>query len=181
MIVCSRGDTVEILIVAIDHELQKAKGSHEPRERAARKDELEALLRRAIAERTVQFIGEESHPNAVTIAKQLADAHSPRIPWKNIDMSDDQRKKAGIDEALRNRPCNTEMRGGKTFIIEHRIPEDETREEYFIEQAKRSAGDAQSILILCGDLHVEALKEKLERDGLHRVETDHSLVEKTWI
>ena len=172
---------MNILIIAIDHELQKAKRVHEGSERALRKDQLEALLKQEIAERKVEFISEESDPNALTIAHQLADASKPQIPWKNISMSEDERRKAGIYEALKNRPTVVELRGdGQPVLIEHRIPEDEVYEAYLIEQTKQGAAGAQSILILCGDLHVDALKEKLEMDG-HLVNPHHSLVEKRWV
>ena len=173
-----RDCAMNILIVAIDHELQKVKRVHEASERAIRKDQLEALLKQEIAERSVEFISEESDPKASTIAHQLADACKPRIPWKNICMSEDERKKAGIYEALKNRPTTFELReDGETVLIERRIPEDEVYEASLIEQTKKSAGSAQSILILCGDLHVDSLKEKLEREG-HHVDSHHSLVEK---
>jgi hypothetical protein len=171
---------MNILIVAIDHELQKVKRVHEARERAVRKDQLEALLKQEIAERNVEFISEESDPNALTIAHQLADARKPRIPWKNICMSEDERRKAGIYEALKNRPTDFGLgEDGDTVLIERRIPEDEIYEASLIEQTKKGAGGAQSILIVCGDLHVDALKEKLERQG-HHVDSNHSLVEKGW-
>lgn len=171
---------MNILIIAIDHELQKVKGLYERGERAVRKDQLEALLKQEIAERNVEFISEESDPNAITIAQQLAVAHKPRISWKNISMDDDARKKAGIYEALKHRPMSIEgMEDGRPVQIEHRIPEDEVYETYLIEQTKQGAGGAQSILIICGDLHVDALKEKLEKEG-HRVNGHHRLVEKRW-
>ena len=171
---------MDILIIGIDHELQKVKCVHKGSERAVRKDQLEALLKREIAGREVEFISEESDPNALTIAHQLADAFKPRIPWKNITMSENERKRAGIYEALKNRPSVELGEDGQPVLIEHRIPEDEVYEAYLIEQTKQGADNAQSILIVCGDLHVDALKERLERDG-HRVDRNHNLVEKRWI
>lgn len=170
---------MKILIIAIDHELQKVKRVDEVGERAVRKERLEALLKQKIAERKVEFLSEESDPDTLTIAKQLSDANEPRIPWKNISMPEDERKKAGVYEALKNRGWHAEWRDGELVWIDHRIAEDDTLEEYFCEQTKRGAGGSQSILILCGDLHVEALKEKLKRDG-HHVETHHGMVEKRW-
>ena len=172
---------MNILIIGIDHELQKARQVDEDSDRAARKDQLEALLKKEIAERRVGFISEESDPKAITIANQLAGGWKPRIPWKNITMPENERKKAGIFEALKNRPTFPELRKDRQLVaIEHRIPEDEVYEAYLIDQTKQGAGGAQSILILCGDLHVDALKESLERDG-HLVDQNHSLVEKRWV
>ena len=56
-----------------------------------------------------------------------------------------------------------------------RIAEDDTREDFFVDQILRGADGARSVLILLGDMHVEATAEKLARMG-HRVVTNHELV-----
>jgi transposase len=43
-----------------------------------------------------------------------------------------------------------------------------------VERTLRQAGDAQSVLMLLGDLHVDAVGEKLNQLG-HRVSTNHDL------
>jgi hypothetical protein len=58
--------------------------------------------------------------------------------------------------------------------IESRIPEDRIREDFFIDQTLGGAGDAQSILMLLGDMHVDAAGEKLRQMG-HGVSTHHDL------
>jgi hypothetical protein len=58
--------------------------------------------------------------------------------------------------------------------IESRIPEDEIREDFFIERTLGGAGDAQSILMLLGDMHVDAVGEKLKKLG-YRVSANHDL------
>jgi hypothetical protein len=146
-----------------------------------RKGRLESLLRREISARRVQFIAEDAHPLYRTIAQQLGNVYNPQIPWKNIYMNDDERKMAGIYDALRNRPIHCEQRGDDWVEIEHRIPEDDTRENFFVAESLRGAGQSESILILCGDMHVRALKNKLELQG-HRVDKDESLIpDKRWV
>ena len=49
--------------------------------------------------------------------------------------------------------------------IESRIPEDDIREDFFIEETYE-AQECQSILMLLGDAHVEAVGAKLVRLGL---------------
>jgi len=49
--------------------------------------------------------------------------------------------------------------------IESRISEDEIREDFFIDQTLRGAGEAQSILMLVGDMHVDAVGDKLRPMG----------------
>jgi hypothetical protein len=65
--------------------------------------------------------------------------------------------------------------------IEHRIPEDDIREDFFVTKSLRGAGESENILILRGDMHVQALKDKLELLG-HRVDKDESLIlDKRWV
>ena len=79
----------------------------------------------------------------------------------------------GITEALKNRPGHPDYETMERWI-ESRIPEDEIREGFFIDQTLRGAGDAQSILMLVGDMHVDAVSEKLRQMG-HSVSTNHDL------
>ena len=58
--------------------------------------------------------------------------------------------------------------------IESRISEDEIREDFFIDQTLRGAGEAQSILMLVGDMHVDAVGDKLRGMG-HCASTNHDL------
>jgi len=164
---------MNIWIVAIDHELQLARGTNDSTKIRSQKDQLEDLLTAEIPKRKVRFIAEESKIGKVTIAFALASASDPQISWKNISMTDSERDAAGITEALKRRPGHPdyEMMGR---WIECRIPEDEIREDFFIEQTLRSAGDAHSTLMLLGDMHVDAVGEKLSRMG-HSVSTNHDL------
>ena len=79
----------------------------------------------------------------------------------------------GITEALKNRPGHPDYETMERWI-ESRIPEDEIREGFFIDQTLRGPGDAQSILMLVGDMHVDAVSKKLRQMG-HSVSTNHAL------
>jgi hypothetical protein len=87
---------MDFWIVAIDHGLQLQRAATDSTKTKAQKDQLEALLKADIPRRQVRFIGEESKQGEVTIASALADAADPKIPWKNIDMTDPERDAAGI-------------------------------------------------------------------------------------
>jgi hypothetical protein len=170
---------MDFWIVAIDHELQLERYPNDPPGRKLQKDQLEALLEVEIPKRKVRFIAEESKIGKATIAFALGTASNPQIPWKNISMTDAERAAAGIAEALKNRPGHPDRETMSTWI-ESRIPEDDVREEFFIEETIRGAGDAQSILMLLGDMHVDAVAAKLEKLG-HRVSTNGALIpEKRW-
>ena len=164
---------MDFWIVAIDHELQLPKGVGDAPKRTDQKELLEALLKEQIPKREVRFIAEESKQGKVTIASQLANACNPPIPWKNISMTGPERDAAGISDALRKRPGHPDHESMEIWI-ESRIPEDEIREDFFIEQTLREMGDAQSILMLLGDMHVDAVAAKLSKLG-HDVYTNHDL------
>jgi hypothetical protein len=96
-------------------------------------------------------------------------------------MSEEARREAGIYEALQDRPAHTEKRGDEFVIIEHRIPEDDIREDFFVTESVSGADESESIVILCGDMHTQALKNKLEMLD-HKVDMDESLVpDKRWV
>ncbi len=164
---------MDFWIVGIDHELQLQKDASDIPTRRAQKDHLEALLLAEISKRKVRFIAEESKIGKTTIAFALASTHDPRIAWKNISMTDAERDAAGITEALKNRPGHPDYETMERWI-ESRIREDEIREDFFIEQTLGGAGDANSILMLLGDMHVDAVGEKLKKMG-HSVSVNHEL------
>ena len=164
---------MNIWIVAIDHKLQLTRRPDDSPKLREDKDKLEAILKSGIPARGIQFIGEEAKQGEQTIAMDLGRLRDPAIAWNNIDMTNAERDAAGISEALKHRPGHPDHQT-MSYWIECRIPEDEVREDYFISQALRHAGQAQSILMLIGDLHVDAVAGKLERMG-HYVTTYHEL------
>jgi hypothetical protein len=158
-------------LVGIDHELQLARADNDSQKRRALKEQLDAMLRAGVPEREIGFIAEESREGMLTLAKELAIC--PKIPWTNIWMTDAEREAAGIAEALKNRPGQPDHET-MSYWIERRIPEDHIREEYFIRRVLDEANGSQSILMLLGDLHVDAVCEKLRRRG-HTVDVNHEL------
>jgi hypothetical protein len=79
------------LFIAIDHSWQIAPYSRETPERTTEKARFADLLNQAIADRRVDLICEESDPCHLSIAQKIAYEHNPRIPWKNINMSAQER------------------------------------------------------------------------------------------
>jgi hypothetical protein len=169
------------LILAIDHNWQYVPHNVETPEM----QQLKATLTEAIANRNVDLICEECDPCRLAIAQKMAYEHQPRIAWRNINMSAQERLEAGIWEALLHRPCHTiedPPDSGYLIEIDHRIPEDALREQFFADESMGAAeaAGAQSILIPCGDMHVESLREILEARHI-QVETNHDLIpEKHW-
>ena len=49
--------------------------------------------------------------------------------------------------------------------MDHRIPEDDVRERFFARECLNAAQEHHANAVVCGDMHVEALKQKLEAEG----------------
>jgi hypothetical protein len=174
---------MKFLIIAVDHDTQIVPLRDEAAESVAKKARVEAIVKEAIAKFDIDLICEESDPRYLTIAQKLAYENNPRIPWRNIFMTSQERLEAGIWKALLYRPYHlNSLDEWNAVRIDHRIPEDDIREEFFNGQTIRAANEcgADRILVVCGDMHVEPLKTKLEAGG-HEAETSHDLVpEKKW-
>jgi len=156
---------MRVLIVGVFHNHQPKKSSGDSDELQRAKDALENLLQEAIESRQVEFIGEESKDGVETVAKQLADQHTPTITWVNIDMTDEEALAAGIPDASARNAKRRFLDGDTMTWKECRIPEDEIRESFFADKTKREAGDVASILIVCGHGHVECLRTKFQKLG----------------
>ncbi|MGD0569946.1 MAG: hypothetical protein ABSA78_16215 [Candidatus Sulfotelmatobacter sp.] len=148
------------------------------------KAEFETLLKRRIAERGVQFIGEEAKSGVQTIAQFLG----PRR--ENIDMCVAEREARGIAEEQRGR--TTEPRylgedacsgltedgyqkevGNGWVLVTHRLPSDEVREQYMFDRVMQEVGDADSVLVVCGISHSRQLAEKFRHEAGNVVEIEY--------
>lgn len=169
----------KVLIVGnrVGHEVQKIRTPDD--RHAAAKDALKALLAQRIAQRAVQFIGEETQYGYETIAETLKTREKG---WINIDMPMQEREAVGIAEEQRNRGCipsyvgeearcqltedGYEQSVGDGWIqLVPRLASDEVREQYMFEQVTNNLEKADSILILCGVLHSQALGSKFRQAG----------------
>lgn len=169
---------MRFLIIAVENNWQSVPHGPETPEMTKVKNRLTKLLNQAIADHVVDLICEESDPCRLSIAQKVAYEHTPRIPWKNITMSAQQRLEAGIYEALVDRPFHViKETTDYHFEIKHRIPEDAIREQFFATDTTREANSigARSVLILCGDMHADFLKPILEA-GEYRTEVNRDLI-----
>jgi len=173
---------MKFFIVAVDHGWQLVPHGVETPESEAAKTRFRDLLVQTINARGVDLICEESDPCRLSIAQEIAYEHNPRIAWKNIIMSAEERLEAGIWEALLHRPAHT-IEEAEWFYrtVDHRIAEDSIREEFFAKTVLETVNktNAKSILILCGDMHMDFLKDILEGRG-KQVETNRELIAKKY-
>src|SRR5262249_37498614 len=121
---------------------------------------LEAVLR-AWLDRTyivpLTAIAEEYHKDigSTSIGKRLAKERNLR--WYNVDMTTEEKRKAGILEEQQNRP---RMFQDATCC---RVPSDEVREDAWVKKLIESASG--TTIVICGYLHFEPLVQKLGAGG----------------
>jgi hypothetical protein len=165
---------MNILIVSIDHYLQLLEAETDSETLRASKLNLRKLLQLRIAGGNLTMIFEESSPTKSTIAAQLASQSDPEIPWRNIIMTEDERRAAGIFDALRNRPGHPDW-DNMEYWIERRILEDLVREDFFVNQILEASDSPGDVLVLLGDMHVMPVADRLGAKG-HTVEIRPELV-----
>ena len=168
-----------VLIIGncVSHEVQKVRTANDGHAKA--KDVLKSLLVQRITERTVRFIGEEAQYGHETIAETLK---TRKDGWINMDMPMQERDAAGIAEEQRDRGCipryvgeearcqltenGYEQSVGNGWIqLIPRLPSDEIREQYMFDRVVENFNSVDSILLLCGVLHSQALAAKFGEAG----------------
>jgi hypothetical protein len=122
--------TRSVYILGIDHEIQTyGKRAQED------KIEFEKLLRQLMAERYIEFVGEETYPEKNAIAKFVAE--SLAIRWEPIEMSLAAREELGIvDEQLHERHEPIFSGGIPIGSRVVRVLSDGIREEYICSGAR---------------------------------------------
>ncbi|MGA7793176.1 MAG: hypothetical protein WCA19_09060 [Candidatus Acidiferrales bacterium] len=157
---------MNILVLGVDHEIQRANAWRTEEMKAAYRD----LLTGLVAKHEVQFICEEAQPTDETVGAQLTFALNLPFPWMAIDMPEEVRRAAGIFEEQNKRSEVRRFGAMKTHLADDgfyvdlkngrhrfsaRVPSDAVREDYMVERAVEYAGEARSIMVLCGNLHVD--------------------------
>jgi hypothetical protein len=151
----ARGIFVEMIVLAIDHELQ----CHD--------QHLKALMAELVERERVTIIAEENRPLSNTLGRQVSELMN--LPWIQIDMSIEDRIRVGIDGKLANR---MQIRGYDEFgvpilAIRYAPVEDGIREEFWLDRIEETASEG-TVLVICGCLHCFPFSEKAEKRG-HRI------------
>jgi hypothetical protein len=145
---------MQMIILGTDHELQ------------CDDQDLKGLIMGIVAQERVTFVAEENRPMSNTIARQVSD--SAGLTWIQIDMSIEDRVKAGIDGKLLNRmQLRYDASGDPTLAIRYAPLEDGIREEFWLDRIQEAAVDGTG-LVICGCLHCLHLAEKAEKRG-HKI------------
>lgn len=167
---------MNVLILGVDHEIQKVDAWRSEEMKTAYRD----LLREIVGHYEVQFIGGEVGPDDETVGAQLTAALNLPFPWRNIDMPETARKAACIFQEQRDRVPEPRLGTVQTHLAADgfyfdlgngsheycpRVPSDSVREDYMFARALEGAGEACSMLILVGNLHVEELAARFVAHG----------------
>jgi len=153
------------VIVAVNHQIQPTRiisqssdGGFEAFEQG-QKERFAQVLREKIRERGIQFIGEEARYGDETIAEAIRGQANCR--HVNIEMPPEERARRKIPAGYYEDPNLPEAE--KTRC-------NHEREEYMADRIITEAGEAQSILVICGRIHAQPIAEWLVGHG-HSVET----------
>jgi hypothetical protein len=174
---------MRFLVIAIGHGWQMVRHGLQPNDWPPEEKQLQRVVTEAINSVGVDLICEESDPCRLSIAQKLAYEHVPRIPWKNVTMTAQERIEAGIYEALLNRPTDlVETETDGLVQVEHRVNEDAIREQFFRKEivGAVNANGSKSGLFLCGDMHAGFLKALLDKEGYNTHINRNLIQQKSW-
>jgi hypothetical protein len=147
-----------IFIIGCDHGHQRRAQSCggygvEAFEREQKGNFVEAV-ERIVVEIRPALVGEEINHGADTFAAELARKHG--CNYVNIDMSEPQRREAGIPRSY------SDDRGGHS--AEELARWDRMREEFMVEQTVHNLNDGNA-LVICGRLHQKNLAQIFRERG----------------
>lgn len=155
---------MRILVLGINHQIQwvriwsSSTSGELERFEQGQKDGFRKLLRKTIAEREVEFIGEETKHGEPSIAHEVCTSEACR--YANIEMHPDERAERMI-------PTNYEA--DPKVLQEQKTQFHQQREEYMFQKSIAEAGNAQSILVICGRNHTPVLARRFHEAG-HQVD-----------
>lgn len=154
---------MNVFVVGLNHQIQqrtiRSYGEEIVRLETDQKVQFANVLERIIRERHVQFVGEEAEHGVEAIAGRVASDLGSR--YANIEMPPAERERRSIprDYTKKDSP----------YSAEQKLVWQRQREDHMFERAFAEAGEAESVLILCGREHTEPLAERFRQAG-HSVE-----------
>jgi hypothetical protein len=155
---------VRIFIVGVRHQIQPAEikvwsssGRLQAFERE-QKQHFASLLQDSIAANGVQIVAEETVHGEDTVTTRVCASANCR--YANIEMPPDERNARGIPAGYNENP---------DIPSSDREQWNREGEEYMAEKTIAEAAEAESVMVVCGWSHMEALVERFENGG-HTVE-----------
>ncbi len=158
---------MKILIVAVEnHSAQMVEVETDTAQLRALKPAFKELVQSLLAEYKIAVILEEWSRDETTIARQIASRSESPILWRNIDMTDHERRKAGVFDELADRPQRLVWGDGPMpELIQDRTHADDLREDFFVSRILEENESSGKVLVLLGKCHVAQVAEKLRAAG----------------
>jgi hypothetical protein len=142
---------MNFVLIGTDHRMQNSEAG------------FEGLLRAWLSKKyfePLEDIAEEYHDKlGPSLGQRLALEH--RLRWYNLDMTAEEKAKAGILVEQRSRPISEDY-------LAYRVPSDEVREAAWVEKLLNSG--SRTSLVICGYVHFDCLLKRLRRAG-HSVDS----------
>lgn len=149
---------MRILIIGVNHQIQPAEikswsstGKLEAFERE-QKENFGSLLQTKIADCGAQVIAEEWSHKEESVTKRVCDA--VRRHYANIEMPLEERNARGIPPGYNE---------DASFPENERERCNREREDYMAAKAVKEAGDADSLIVICGRMHMTPLAERFKK------------------
>jgi hypothetical protein len=147
---------MQVFILGINHQIQwvrlwstgSSRSGEIERFEQDQKDKFRQLLRRTIAEKKAQFLGEETKHKEPSIAEEVC---GQGCLYANIEMDPDERARQDIPANYENDPA---------IPASEKARFNELRENHMFREAMTKAGNADSIIIICGRNHSPTLADK---------------------
>jgi len=114
------------------------------------------LIRGHIRNRSVQFVGEETRYGTESIAQRVCDQED--CLHANIDMNPQERERRNIPAGYFEDPNLPEPEKKRC---------NEEREDHMVASVLAEDGKVESVLVICGRLHAEAIAARLVQSGHH--------------
>jgi hypothetical protein len=156
---------MRIFILGIRHQIQPAEigswstgGRLEAFERG-QKNNFALLLQKSIAEKSVKLTAEETTHGKDTVTKRVC--ASVNGLYANIEMPPAERTARGIPAGYNENSITPPSDCARW---------NREREEYMAAKTIAEAGDADSVMVVCGWSHTQPLADRFESMG-HKVET----------
>ena len=165
---------MRIVIVGINHQVQRVKigswgsdGKPQQFERE-QKEAYRELVRSEIRQVAAEFLAEETRHGEESTTRQVCEQENCR--YENVEMLPEEREARGIppgyNEDFPDMPEVDKVRFNRE------------REEYMAAKTIAEANGAESVVLICGSFHKEALAELFCKDG-HSVAVKH-LQQQPW-
>lgn len=157
---------MHILILGINHQIQQrqlfgwsSNGKVQEFEQD-QKEHFGQMLHEQIQKHRIEFVGEETNRAQESIAQEVCRKQNCR--YANIEMTTEERARCKILPGYNENPTVSES---------EKIRGNREREAYMGDQILTEGHECNCVLVICGDMHSDALAARF-RDAGHSTEID---------